>query len=54
MSGIGWQNWSSGTIGTTGQSRSIEAVQFRLNGEISDVYDIWYRVYVSELGGWLG
>lgn len=54
VSGIGWQNWSSGTIGTTGQSRSIEAVQFRLNGEISDVYDIWYRVYTSELGGWLG
>lgn len=54
VSGIGWQNWSSGAIGTTGQSRSIEAVQFRLNGEISDVYDIWYRVYVSELGGWLG
>lgn len=54
VSGIGWQNWSSGTIGTTGQSRSIEAVQFRLNGEISDVYDIWYRVYASELGGWLG
>lgn len=54
VSGIGWQNWSSGNIGTTGQSRSIEAVQFRLNGEISDVYDIWYRVYASELGGWLG
>lgn len=54
VSGIGWQNWSSGNIGTTGQSRSIEAVQFRLNGEISGVYDIWYRVYASELGGWLG
>lgn len=54
VSGIGWQNWSSGTIGTTGQSRSIEAVQFKLNGEISTAYDIWYRAYASELGGWLG
>ena len=54
VSGIGWQNWSSGTIGTTGQSRSIEAVQFKLNGEISTAYDIWYRVYASGLGGWLG
>lgn len=54
VSGIGWQNWSSDTIGTTGQSRSIEAVQFKLNGEISTAYDIWYRVYASGLGGWLG
>lgn len=54
VSGIGWQNWSSGTIGTTGQSQSIEAVQFKLNGEISTAYDIWYRVYASGLGGWLG
>lgn len=54
VSGIGWQNWSSDTIGTTGQSRSIEAVQFKLNGEISTAYDIWYRVYASGLGEWLG
>lgn len=54
VSGIGWQDWSSGVIGTTGQSRSIEAVQFKLNGELSAAYDIWYRVYASKLGGWLG
>ncbi len=54
VSGIGWQNWSSDTIGTTGQSQSIEAVQFKLNGEISTAYDIWYRAYASGLGGWLG
>ena len=54
VSGIGWQNWSSDIIGTTGQSRSIEAVQFKLNGEISTAYDIWYRAYASGLGGWLG
>lgn len=54
VSGIGWQGWSSGVIGTTGQSRSIEAVQFKLNGEISATYGIWYRVYASKLGGWLG
>lgn len=54
VSGIGWQSWSSGTVGTTGQSRSIEAVQFKLNDEISATYDIWYRVYAPKLGGWLG
>lgn len=54
VSSIGWQSWSSGTVGTTGQSRSIEAVQFKLNDEISATYDIWYRVYAPKLGGWLG
>lgn len=54
VSGIGWQDWSSGVIGTTGQSRSIEAVQFKLNGELSAAYDIWYRVFACNLGGWLG
>ena len=54
VSGIGWQDWSSGTVGTTGQSRSVESVQFKLNDEISATYDIWYRVYASKLGGWLG
>lgn len=54
VSGIGWQSWSSGTVGTTGQSRSVESVQFKLNDEISATYDIWYRVYASKLGGWLG
>lgn len=47
VSGIGWQSWSSGTVGTTGQSRSVESVQFKLNDEISATYDIWYRVYAS-------
>lgn len=54
VSGIGWQSWSSGTVGTTGQSRSVESVQLKLNDEISATYDIWYRVYASKLGGWLG
>ena len=54
VSGIGWQNWSSGAVGTTGQSRTIEAVQLKLNDDISATYDIWYRVYASKLGGWLG
>lgn len=54
VSGIGWQDWSSDVIGTTGQSRSIEAVQFKLNGELSAAYDIWYRAFACNLGGWLG
>lgn len=54
VSGIGWQSWSSGTVGHDRQSRSVESVQFKLNDEISATYDIWYRVYASKLGGWLG
>ncbi len=54
VSGIGWQNWTSGTAGTTGRSKAVEAVQFKLSGEVANSYDVWYRVYSSKLGGWLG
>lgn len=54
VAGIGWQNWTSGTAGTTGRSKAVEAVQFKLSGEVANSYDVWYRVYSSKLGGWLG
>ena len=39
--------------GTTGEARRIESVRIKLSGEISDYYDIYYRVHVQSLG-WLG
>ena len=54
VAGIGWQNWTTGTAGTTGRSKAVEAFQFKLSGEAANSYDVWYRVYSSKLGGWLG
>ena len=34
VSNVGWQDWTSGTAGTTGRGLPIEAVQARLTGEI--------------------
>ena len=50
---IGWQSWSAGAGGTTGQAKHVEAVQLRLSGEIAGSYDIWYRVHASNIG-WMG
>ena len=56
VSNIGWQGWdepSASEGGTTGQSKSIEALQFRLTGEMAGLYDVWYRVHASNIG-WMG
>ena len=52
---VGWQNWvnANSVCGTTGQSKQIEAVQFRLTGQLAEQYDIYYRVHVANIG-WLG
>ncbi|OUO65046.1 hypothetical protein B5F70_03055 [Collinsella sp. An268] len=50
---IGWQDWSDGSCGTTGQAKHIEAIQLKLSGEIAQAYDVWYRVHVSGIG-WMG
>lgn len=36
--------------GTTGQSKSINAVRIRLTGEVKEHYDIYYRVYIDKIG----
>lgn len=51
----GWEdNWKSNNqiSGTTGQGRRIEALKIRLTGDISNYYDIYYRVHIQDLG-WL-
>lgn len=37
-------------IGTTGNSAPIEALRMKLNGEVAEIYDLNYQVYVKELG----
>ena len=52
---IGWQGWKkSGSVaGTTGQGKRIEAIQFRLTGDLAKTYDVWYRANVQTIG-WMG
>ena len=51
----GWQknSYNNSISGTTGQSLPIEAVQINIEGYLSNYYDIYYRVHVSNIG-WLG
>lgn len=51
---IGWQGWqaNSSFAGTSGKAKSIQAVEFKLDGEIAQKYDIFYRAHVSNIG-WL-
>ncbi|WP_317313162.1 CHAP domain-containing protein [Absicoccus porci] len=52
---LGWQeNWSTdGEIaGTVGKGLRIEAIQIQLLGDISQLYDVYYRVHIRDYG-WL-
>lgn len=55
VDGRGWTDYkTSGELaGTTGESRSIKAIRIKTCGSYENMYDICYRVHVSELG-WLG
>ena len=50
----GWMDYvSNGVVsGTTEESKKIEAIKIRLTGEISNYYDVYYRVYCQNIG-WL-
>lgn len=51
---IGWQDWRSvAYVGTVGQGLAIQALELRLNGPITNQYDIYYRVHSAGYG-WLG
>ena len=41
------------TSGTVGQAKRLEAIRIRLTGEMSQKYDIYYRVH-SQTYGWMG
>ena len=48
-------DWASEgeTAGTTDQAKRLEAIEIRLTGEISEKYDIYYRVLCQNFG-WTG
>lgn len=52
----GWEkDWKkNGQVsGTVGQSKRLEAVEIRLTGQLSEKYDVYYRVHCQTYG-WLG
>lgn len=52
---VGWESGyktSNQISGTSGQALRLEAIKIRLTGELSEVYDIYYRVHVQKFG-WL-
>lgn len=51
----GWQSAAAAPsfAGTTGKNRAIQAVKLQLTGDLSNSYDIYYRVHSSGYG-WLG
>ncbi len=55
VSDYGWQGYvKEGKVsGTTGQSKSVQAIQIRLTGEMANHYDVYYRAHVQDKG-WLG
>lgn len=52
---IGWQSVRyNGTMsGTSGQSKRLEGIKIKLEGEVSNHFDVYYRVHVQDIG-WLG
>ena len=53
---IGWENTfkkNNEMSGTSGQSLRLEAIEIKLTGEVSNHYDIYYRVHAQNFG-WLG
>ncbi|SEH78193.1 hydrophobic W protein [Ruminococcus flavefaciens] len=59
LAGTGWTGFKRAIIpnmveiGTTGQSRAIEAVQIRLTGRLAKYYTIEYRMHLAGTG-WTG
>ncbi len=54
VQGIGWQRFmlNGELAGTIGEAKRIEALQMRLEGEVSEYYDIYYRTHIQGYG-WL-
>lgn len=57
VANAGWQDWvttnSSKFAGTVGKGRAIESLQIKLEGNVAQDFDIWYRVK-SKSFGWSG
>ena len=51
VSKVGWSGWgSTSLVGTTGKGQQLEAVQFRLTGDLAKNYYIQYRSHVTKVG----
>ena len=50
-----WQDYvtDSEVAGTTGMNKATEAIRIKLEGENAENYNIYYRVYINDMG-WLG
>ncbi|MDO4796428.1 MAG: L,D-transpeptidase family protein [Coriobacteriales bacterium] len=53
ISRYGWTSWLSPEEEARDGNNTVEAVGFRLSGDLSKFYDVWYRAHVSK-AGWLG
>ena len=55
IEGLGWNDWtkSNEINGTVGKSLRMEAIKIKLDGDISNYYDVYYRAYIQNYG-WLG
>lgn len=49
---MGWTGYKTGTAGTVGKGKRLEAIRMKITGEASSYFDIYYRVHVSNIG-WL-
>lgn len=55
ISNIGWAAWKNANenAGTNRTYNTIEALKFKLNGQLATMYDIYYRVHSRNIG-WMG
>ena len=53
VEGDGWQGWATGTVGTTGKYKEMQALKVELTGPVAEEYDVWYRAQCEHYG-WLG
>ena len=53
VEGDGWQGWATGTVGTTGRYKEMQALKVELTGPVAEEYDVWYRAQCEHYG-WLG
>ncbi len=54
IEGSGWQNFVNepDVAGTIGKGNRLEAIKVKLDGDLADLYHIYYRLHVSQMG-WL-
>ncbi|MBR2833718.1 MAG: N-acetylmuramoyl-L-alanine amidase, partial [Bacilli bacterium] len=52
---VGWMDYvrNGEMSGTSGKALRLEAIKIRLTGQVSEEYDVYYRVH-AERFGWLG